>query len=77
MKPPALLSLMPRARRDIDNCIRFIAGSPRGKPQERRQDIYHALARICELPLLNAVEAYRPATGIELRRENARHHRTV
>ncbi len=72
MKQPALLSLMPRVHRDIDRCIRFIESFPRGKPADRRRDIHRGFETICALPELNPVEAYRPATGIELRRHNAR-----
>jgi plasmid stabilization system protein ParE len=68
MEPPALLSLTRRARRDIDECVRYVSRFPRGKPEDRRRDIYRGLNAICASPERSRVEVRRRCSGIELRR---------
>jgi plasmid stabilization system protein ParE len=63
-----LVRLTPRARRDIEKCVDFVASFPGGKPEERRREIYAAFDRIREIPELNAVEVRRRRSGLELRR---------
>ena len=70
MKKPVLLSLTPRARRDIDELVRFIGRCPRGKPEHTRRRILDACMRIRDFPELNPVEVRRRRSGIELRRYN-------
>jgi plasmid stabilization system protein ParE len=67
---PARLRVMPRARRDIEECVKFVAQFPRGKPEARRREICAAFRRLCEFPELHAVEVWRRRSGIELRRHH-------
>ena len=63
-----LLRLTPRARRDLEECIDFVARFPGGKPEERRRDIHAAFQRIREFPEQHPVEIRRSRSGLELRR---------
>jgi plasmid stabilization system protein ParE len=72
MKPPIDLRLTRRARRDINDCVQFVRRFPRGKPEDRRQDLIRGLALIRESPERNPVEVVREKSGIELRRQNVR-----
>jgi plasmid stabilization system protein ParE len=65
---PARLRLTPRARRNIEECIAFIARFPRGKPEERRREIYAAFRQLCEFPERHAIEVRRRRSAIALRR---------
>lgn len=71
MKQPIHLSFTRRARREIDECVHFVARIPRGKPADRRNDLIRGLEFVREFPERNPVEVRR-RTGIELRKHYAR-----
>jgi plasmid stabilization system protein ParE len=71
MKPSIHLSLTPRARREIDECVHFVARFPRGKPADRRTDLLRGLEFVREFPERNPVEVRRK-TGVELRKHYVR-----
>ena len=62
------LHLMPRVDRDIEACLRLVGRQPWGKPRARSVDIGAGIARALMLPKSNRANAFRPSTGIELRR---------
>lgn len=70
-KPLPKLRLMPRAHRDIEDCVRFITRQPWGKPQDRERDIYCGIAAAHRWPFRSPVRVYRPRSGISLRRISA------
>jgi plasmid stabilization system protein ParE len=61
----------PRARADLEDCVRFIKQFPRGKANERKRDIVRGLHEIRNAPYLRRVEARRPGKHIDLRRHFA------
>lgn len=65
---PAILRLTPRAHRDIESCMDFVARFPGGKPEERLREIHAAFQRLCEFPEQRPVEVRRRRSGLELRR---------
>lgn len=67
---PIILRLTPRARRDIEKRVAFVARFPSGKPDERRRAIHAAFDKICEHPERNPVGVRRRRSGLELRRQN-------
>jgi plasmid stabilization system protein ParE len=66
-----VLRLTPRAHRDIEDCVGFVARFPRGKPERRRREIYAALQSLCEFPERHAIQVRRSRPGLELRRHDA------
>jgi plasmid stabilization system protein ParE len=68
-----ILRLTPRARRDIEKRVGFVARFPGGKPEERRREIYAAFQRIREFPERHPVEVRRRRSGLELRRHYVSH----
>ena len=70
MKMLPYLHLMPRVKRDIKRCLRFIEQQPWGKPRERQIDIQRGIAQALRRPESNRVGAWRPLAGLELRRCN-------
>jgi plasmid stabilization system protein ParE len=65
------LELTPRARADFRDCLSFVGQFPRGKPEERKRDIFRGMREVLVAPTLRRVEARRPRTGIDLRRHAA------
>jgi plasmid stabilization system protein ParE len=59
---------MPRAERDIDQCLDFIARQPWGKPDDRELDIHRGIEKVCARPEANRIEHWKSDTGIGLRR---------
>jgi hypothetical protein len=70
VRPLPYLHVMPRVDADIDRCLEFVARQPRGKPDDRRFDIGRGIANVLARPEGNRVVAWRPLTGLELRRCN-------
>lgn len=68
MTSPQNVHWMPRVVRDIEGCVTFIAKQPWGKPEDRLDDILRGLDEVTEFPKLYPVRAFRPATGLSLRR---------
>jgi plasmid stabilization system protein ParE len=69
---PAILRLTPRALRDIDARVDFVARFPGGKPEERRHDIHAAFQEICEFPERHPIEVRRRRSGLKLRRHQVK-----
>jgi len=67
-----ILRLTPRARRDVESRVAFVARFPSGKPEERRREIYAAFDRIRQFPERHPVEVRRRRSGLELRRHPVR-----
>jgi plasmid stabilization system protein ParE len=65
------LRWMPRANRDIDRCIEFVAGYSWGRPEDRKRDLFEGILKIRRNPKANPVCAYRRGWGLEYRRQNA------
>jgi plasmid stabilization system protein ParE len=65
-----IVRLTPRARRDIEKRVAFVARFPCGKPEERRSEIYAALERIRQFPEQHPVKIRRKRSGLELRRHD-------
>ncbi len=59
-----------RARRDLDECLQFVADQPWGEPAARRRDILVEIRRIRSAPEQRRVETVR-SSGVELRRRSA------
>lgn len=68
MKLLPYLHTMPRVDHNILQCLEFVAGHPRGKPKDRAADIWNAISAVLMRPEANPVRAWRPQTGIGLRR---------
>jgi plasmid stabilization system protein ParE len=66
----ARLDYTNRARRDLDDCRKFLRRKPGGKPRQRVRDILNAVRRIQEQPRLYPVVGL-SLSGLELRRRNA------
>ncbi len=66
-----LLHLKPRALRDIDDLVRFVARFPRGKPEQARGRILGACVRLQDFPRANRVGVRRRRSRLELRRYGA------
>jgi hypothetical protein len=64
------LHAMPRVKRDIKRCLDFVARQPWGRTNERLLDIDRGIEKALLRPEANRVEAWRPLTGLELRRCN-------
>lgn len=67
MNPKSNMHWMPRVRRDIKDCVKFIRRQPLGRPFERAQDIYRWIELAVAWPLLRPVGAFRASSGLELR----------
>lgn len=65
-----ILRLTPRARRDLEKRVAYVARFPGGKPDERRHAIHEAFQRIREFPELHPIEVRRRRSGLAL----LRHH---
>jgi plasmid stabilization system protein ParE len=67
-----ILRLTPRARRDVESRVAFVARFPSGKPEERRREIYAAFEQIRQFPERHPIEVRRRRSGLELRRHPVR-----
>lgn len=65
-----ILRLTPRALRNIEERVAFVARFPGGKPEERRRAIHAAFQQICEFPERHPIEVRRRRSGLELRRHD-------
>jgi hypothetical protein len=65
------LRMVARAKRDITQCLSFIADQRWGDPHGRRLDIFYAMDLICVLPQGRRVEHTRKSSGARLRRCSA------
>ncbi len=70
MRPHPPVRMTSRAKRDLADCLDFIARNPWGDTAAREQDIYFEMANIRRSPEHRRVEAHR-STGIELRGRSA------
>jgi hypothetical protein len=71
VNPRPHLHFMPRARRDIDQCLKFVGRQPWGKPKDRLHDINREIGKVLCDPARAPVRARRPSSGVDLRRCNA------
>jgi len=62
------LDLLPRALEDIEDCLRFIGGFPRGRVDDRERDIVRGIGEVLSSPKRRRAEARRANSGVELRR---------
>jgi hypothetical protein len=60
-----------RAKRDLADCLRFIAAQPWGNAAAREQDIRFQIQKIREGPMHRRVDIVRKGSGVELRRRSA------
>jgi hypothetical protein len=63
--------MMSRAKRDLDECLEFIATHPWGNAAARERDILWEIRSIRGAPEHRRIEIVRKGTGVELRRRSA------
>jgi hypothetical protein len=66
-----MLHSMPRVRRDIRECLRFIGRQPWSKPDNRKLDIWRGIERVHACPEAGREEYWNADPGIWLRRYKA------
>lgn len=73
MKLLPYLHTMPRVRKNIRQCLEFVAQQPRGRPHDRALDICFGIEKALMRPESNRISVWRPSAGIGLRRCSAAH----
>ena len=68
-RPP--VEMTSRAKRDLADCLQFIADQPWGNEEARESDIRREMQRIRQAPEWRRVEITRKRSGIQLRRRSA------